>query len=31
MTRFEDCLRRGTMDANLAQFEYAIQRMESRE
>lgn len=31
MTRFEDCLRRGMMDANVAQYEYAIQKAESRE
>lgn len=31
MTRFEECLRRGMMDANIAQYEYAIQKAESRE
>jgi len=31
MTRFEDCLRRGLMDANVAQYEYAIRKIESRE
>ena len=31
MTRFEDCLRRGMMDANVAQYGRVIQRMEARE
>lgn len=31
MTRFEDCLRRGMMDANIAQYKYAIQKAESQE
>lgn len=31
MTRFDDCLRRGMMDANIAQYEYAIQKAESHE
>jgi len=31
MTRFEACLRRGLMDANIAQYEYAVQKAESRE
>ena len=31
MTRFEDCLRRGMMDANVAQYGRVIQRMEAQE
>ena len=31
MTRFDDCLRRGMMDANIAQYEYAIQKAASQE
>lgn len=31
MTQFEDCLRRGMMDANVAQYERVIQRIETQE
>jgi len=31
MTQFEASLRRGLMDANIAQYEYTIRKMESRE
>jgi len=31
MMQFEDCLRRGLMDANVAQYEYAIRKIESQE